>query len=165
MPGHQTDSEHNNKARRNSRRFTTFSSDFNMKITLMEKSEVDCVQVVSEFGVETYSIMLAVIFCPNISKLYRMRKPPFQLNNPPCCFKTAGETLDKGGSWINYLIFSDFTVSIWKEVRVKHLIKQSHDSLYSVVSFYISRVHICIIFFLLSKFSTLSCPYFIKDKE
>lgn len=63
MPGQQTDSEHNNKARRNSRLFTTFSSDFNMKIKLMEKSEVDCVQVVSEFGVETYSIMLAVIFC------------------------------------------------------------------------------------------------------
>lgn len=149
MPGQQTDSEHNNKARRNSRLFTTFSSDFNMKIKLMEKSEVDCVQVVSEFGVETYSIMLAVIFCQNTSKLYRIRKPPlhfWQLNNPPCCFKTAGETLEKGGSWINYLIFSDFTVSIWKEVRVKHLIKQSHDSLYSVVSFYISRVHICIIF-------------------
>lgn len=102
MPGQQTDSEHNNKARRNSRLFTTFSSDFNnMKIKLMEKSEVARVQVVSGFGVETYSIMLAVKFCPNISKLYRMRKPPlhfWQLNNPPCCFKTAGETLEKGGS-------------------------------------------------------------------
>lgn len=92
MPGHQTDSEHNNRARRNSRLFTTFSSDFNnMKIKLMEKSEADCVQVVSEFRVETYSIMLAVIFCPNISKLYSS-------TIHPAAFKTAGETLEKGGS-------------------------------------------------------------------